>query len=295
MIPTFNCASYLGRTLESVLSQDAGSDQMQIEVVDDCSTKDDPESVVRKIGSGRVHFYKSSKNQGISRNFNLCIARSRGHLVHILHGDDYVLPTFYTRVAELALANPTVAFYCTRSFVVDEFGAIEGISPRVKSMEIPTRAAEEMYYTNPIRTPSVVVRRSFYEQNGGFLEGLSHVADWEMWVRSISRGTGIALNEPLCSYRAFASNDTGRLARSADNLREFLRLGKAWRDTALTDFDLPRFTRMVTACCEAQMELFSARGDTEAYRANLKLWRELAPTSRKFRLFAREVSRYFKH
>jgi glycosyltransferase involved in cell wall biosynthesis len=43
MIPTYNCASYLRETLASVLAQDLGSDVMQIEVVDDCSTQDDPE------------------------------------------------------------------------------------------------------------------------------------------------------------------------------------------------------------------------------------------------------------
>jgi glycosyltransferase involved in cell wall biosynthesis len=45
MIPTHNCARYLRETLTSVLAQDPGPDVMQIEVVDDHSTKDDPEQV----------------------------------------------------------------------------------------------------------------------------------------------------------------------------------------------------------------------------------------------------------
>jgi glycosyltransferase involved in cell wall biosynthesis len=40
MIPTFRCARFLRRTLDSVLSQDPGQDVMQIEVVDDCSNND---------------------------------------------------------------------------------------------------------------------------------------------------------------------------------------------------------------------------------------------------------------
>ena len=42
MIPTYNCAKYLRETLVSVLAQDPGPEQMQIEVVDDYSTKDEP-------------------------------------------------------------------------------------------------------------------------------------------------------------------------------------------------------------------------------------------------------------
>jgi GT2 family glycosyltransferase len=60
MIPTYNCANYLAQTLESVLAQDPGPERMQIEVIDDCSTKDDPEAVVREIGKGRVSFLQTT-------------------------------------------------------------------------------------------------------------------------------------------------------------------------------------------------------------------------------------------
>ena len=88
MIPTYHCARYLGETLRSVLAQDPGPDAMQIEVVDDHSTQDDPESVVREVGRGRVGFFRQPANVGITRNFATCITRSRGRLVHLLHGDD---------------------------------------------------------------------------------------------------------------------------------------------------------------------------------------------------------------
>jgi len=97
MIPTFNCAKYLRQTLESVLAQDPGPGLMQIEVVDDVSTKDDPEAVVREIGKGRVQFYRNGQNLGAIRNFNGCVQRAKGHWVHILHGDDAVLPGFIGR------------------------------------------------------------------------------------------------------------------------------------------------------------------------------------------------------
>ena len=64
MIPTYNCAHYLRETLASVLEQDPGIERMQIEVVDDCSTLDDPESVVKELGQGRVSFYRQPENVG---------------------------------------------------------------------------------------------------------------------------------------------------------------------------------------------------------------------------------------
>jgi len=90
MIPTFNCADYLRITLQSLLDQVPGPDEMQIEVVDDCSTKDDPEAVVQELGRGRVQFFRQPRNVGAIENFNTCVRRSRGHYVHLLHGDDLV-------------------------------------------------------------------------------------------------------------------------------------------------------------------------------------------------------------
>src|SRR5690349_2719971 len=98
MIPTYHCARFLGKTLESVLTQDPGPEMMQIEVVDDGSTLDDPERVVEEIGQGRVAFYRQPQNVGHTKNFETCLKRARGQVVHLLHGDDYVLPGFYQKL-----------------------------------------------------------------------------------------------------------------------------------------------------------------------------------------------------
>ena len=49
MIPTYNCARYLEADCACV-AQDPGPESMQIEVVDDHSTADDPEDVVARLG-----------------------------------------------------------------------------------------------------------------------------------------------------------------------------------------------------------------------------------------------------
>ena len=156
MIPTYNCAHYLRETLVSVLAQDPGPDIMQIEVVDDCSTRDDPEKVVSEVGQNRVKFYRQPQNVGYIRNFETCLRRSRGRLVHLLHGDDYVRDGFYSRLQRAFHESPQIgAAYC-RHIVADE----QGHWQRISELEQPEsgiliNSLERIVVRNPIQTPSV--------------------------------------------------------------------------------------------------------------------------------------------
>jgi glycosyltransferase involved in cell wall biosynthesis len=276
MIPTYDCAKYLRETLRSVLAQDLGRDRMQIEVVDDCSTNDDPEAVVNELGRGRVRFHRQKKNVGATRNFNTCVSRSAGHLVHILHGDDLVHPGFYAEMDGLAQRFPEAAMIVARSTYIDELGKVFGGSSFVDRYAICTRDVIPLYYGNPLRTPAVVIRRSFYEQHGGFCENLIHVADWEMWARAAGRGGAVMSNSFLASYREFGGNDTSRLRRTAENLRDYLRLAEIFSQNDL-NFDMKRFRQGVFSTATKQLRRFRQIGDAEAVAANRKLCDDLGP------------------
>lgn len=276
MIPTFNCAKYLRQTLESVLAQDPGPEQMQIEVIDDCSTKDDPEAVVREVGQGRVQFFRKPKNGGAIANFNTCIERSRGHLVHILHGDDYVLPRFYEEILRLRSLAPAEAFFGTRYFAVDESGVIQGVSERVVALEGGGKSAEGFYYSTATQFCGSVVSRRFFEEFGGFLSELVHTADCEMWTRAISLKGGSVSPQVLSCYRMFAENDTGRLMRTAENIRDGVRLNSILAHR-FSDFSVHRGTTRMALLARAQALRFESRGDTQAAEENWRMWRKLAP------------------
>src|ERR1035438_4192858 len=101
MIPAYNCSQYLTENIRSVLDQDRGEEQMQIEVVDDGSTDTDVKSLVEKIGNGRVRYYRQPLNVGSLRNFETCLNRATGHYIHLLHGDDKVENGFYEEIESL--------------------------------------------------------------------------------------------------------------------------------------------------------------------------------------------------
>jgi glycosyltransferase involved in cell wall biosynthesis len=274
MIPTYNCAAYLRRTLESVLAQVPGPLQMQIEVVDDVSTKDDPEPVVREVGKGRVQLHRHAENLGATRNLNECLRRSRGRWIHILHGDDYVLPRYYERVGKATAEYPDVAMISTLVFVVDEFGEICDLMARAKGLEKGNRDA--------LQFAGVVLARRFVEEAGGFAPNLVHVADWEMWVRALARNGAASVNEPLACYREFAGNDTSRLRKTGENLRDYLRAAERFRHT-VEGFNVERFRTKVASLAADQARRFRALGDEGGAAANRKLWRELTPWPRRVR------------
>lgn len=280
MIPTYNCASYLRHTLESVLAQDPGRAAMQIEVVDDCSTRDDPAAVVRDLGGGRVEFHRRPTNGGATRNFNTCIERSRGHLVHILHGDDLVFPGFYRRLGEVADRHPGRALFACRSTYIDEEGVIWGVTDRVRSLENGADDVRAFLYETPIRTPGVVVRRRFYEDHGGFLPALVHTADWEMWARAIAASGGVVLPDVLSHYREFSANDTSKLRRTADNLRDVERTFRLFAGR-YPAFDWKPAGERLARDAALQVGLFRRLGDREAHAANLAYYRATVPLPRR--------------
>jgi len=162
MIPTYNCARYLRETLASVLAQDPGPDVMQIEVVDDHSTRDDPEAVVREMGRGRVAFFRQSRNVGHVENFASCLRRSRGHLIHLLHGDDFVVDGFYRSLGRLFEAYPEIGAAFCRHTYIDPEGATLSVSELERDDSGVLEGWLEKIATGQrIATPSIAVRQRF--------------------------------------------------------------------------------------------------------------------------------------
>jgi glycosyltransferase involved in cell wall biosynthesis len=225
MIPVYNCGNYLEKTLLSVLRQDPGPDLMQIEVVDDCSTEDDPAAIVRDLSGTRVGIFRQPQNVGHTRNFDTCLQRSRGRLVHLLHGDDLVLNGFYRKLQNGFERHPEVGAAFCRHIYMDEFDNHLGLS----WLESPQCGVldnwlERIAVQQRIQTPSIVVRRKVYELLGGFDRRILFWGeDWEMWVRIAAHYAFWYEPEPLALYRQRSASLSAQSMRTGANIRDFRR------------------------------------------------------------------------
>lgn len=226
MIPSYNCPEYIVLTLKSVLAQDPGPAEMEIEVIDDCSPTDILAVLIEAgIDMNRVKFYRHAKGVGMVPNWNSCIERSCGQWVHILHQDDLVLPGFYqTMRANIEKADIGAAF--CRVIRIDEQGKHLYTSDLEQEK---TGILSKVKWLNRIGVESVIdpcmiiVKRETYEELGGFNSQLISVPDWEMWNRISNNYLVWYEIEPLACYRQSSNNNTSRVLVNGVLAQDFRR------------------------------------------------------------------------
>lgn len=215
IIPAYNYARYLNEAITSVLSQTHRN--FELIVVDDGST-DETRAIVSSFTDARVR-YVWQKNQGLSAARNRGIHESKYEFVAFLDADDVWKPTHLAAtLAEFVRSEPECALVATVSVRMDQDGH-----------EMPTRMARwsggrridvsEIVTRTRFMPSTTVVRRTAFEQCGGFDTGLRSSEDREMWIRIGARFTVVCLGEPTVLVRKHTSNMSKQADRMCQSMR----------------------------------------------------------------------------
>jgi GT2 family glycosyltransferase len=286
MIPTYNCASYLRETLASVLAQDLGPDVMQIAVVDDHSTQDDPAAVVEELGRGRVEFYRQPHNVGLVKNFQTTLELSRGKLIHQLHGDNLVRDDFYQKLQKSFLENPEIGAAFCRHIIMDEHSDWEHISvlEQQKSGVLPSSWLHLIAGFQRIQTPSIVVRREVYEKLGGFDYRLAIAEDWEMWVR-IAANYPIGYEvEPLAIYHKHSKSISNSNIKNGKYLQQMRKAVDVFQAYIPENSASEIYNHTLKNCAFYCLERADFLIDTSDGESTIKLIQEALKFSRSFKV-----------
>jgi glycosyltransferase involved in cell wall biosynthesis len=188
-ITCYKRLAYVERAIRSVLTQVTANPDVtwELEVVQD-GTDPVVGSGLRRLlegtGDPRVRLFAEAVQVGHPEIFNRALNRSRGHWVHILHDDDWVLPGFYEAVLEAAAAAPRVGAVFCHHVEVDVDGNERWVPPleRESPGEVENWVARIGVACRPA-CAGMVVRREVYERLGGFSSEVGSAWDWEMWKR----------------------------------------------------------------------------------------------------------------
>jgi glycosyltransferase involved in cell wall biosynthesis len=231
-VPTFNSAKYLVASLDSILVQDY--DNLEIIVSDNASSDKTVEILQGYAARGVIKLNIQPRNVGAGANFNRLIEMAQGDLVAIYHSDDLYAPDIVSAsVAEFA-AKPDIGLVGTMARVINGAGEQIASYHLPKSLQRLQRTDfsfdEAMLGTCGLRgnqgflvTPSVMVRRSMYDDLGMFDQSRFKAAcDYEMWLRIASRCRVGVIDRTLMSYRIHQNQGSQSEVRTNIELPDML-------------------------------------------------------------------------
>ncbi|GIV39095.1 MAG: hypothetical protein KatS3mg033_0895 [Thermonema sp.] len=181
IIPTYNRASFLARTLDSVLAQDF--QDFEVIVVDDGSTDHTREVVAPyEQREPRVrYFYKENGERAAARNFG--VRQAQGSYVTFLDSDDLYYPHCLSAAHAFLQRHQNCAWFALAYEIRDENGRLLSSQAKRKG-----NLAEQLFAGNLLSCIAVFVRRDIALKHP-FQEDrtLAGSEDWELWLRLAAR------------------------------------------------------------------------------------------------------------
>jgi glycosyltransferase involved in cell wall biosynthesis len=206
VIPTRNRPELLRLTLWCVLRQRDAA--VRAVVVDDGSTVD-TEAAVSAFADDRVRVIRHAVPQGVSAARNRGISEATTEWVAFCDDDDLWSPDKLVRQVESARAIQRDWVYAG-CVMVNRALEIRGGSspPGPEGMVAALRRCNAV----PAGASNVLVRTDLLRRVGGFDERLTHVPDWDLWLRLAAHGLPAWVPQPLVAYRMHAGNASLRTA-----------------------------------------------------------------------------------
>lgn len=266
-IPNYNYATYIGRTIRSVVEQDVTD--LEVVISDNAST-DDSVAVIEAVDDSRVHVWVNDRNLGFAPNLDCAGRRATGELMIMLSSDDLVRPgalTAYDRLfSEIgdaaAVVSSTVDVIDPDDAVIGAIGPdpdIWGSAPVARSLSdaVGARVLELSgpdllrrslsLMRNPFNFAATAYPRPLYEKVGGYGGGRTINPDkWFHWRLLAETDVAYFVDEPLFAYRWHPANQKAIQAKQGSL--------KLLVDDYLSTFELDEATLTSVGLTRADVE-----------------------------------------
>lgn len=211
LMASYNHARFIAQAIDSVLGQDYAD--WELIIADDASS-DDTLEVLAQYHDPRIRVFPFSVNrQHHMRNF--ARQQARGEYLAILNSDDLMLSGRLTAQVGYLDNNPQVAAVFTRVDFMDADGAPVSGHWMGDVFSAPNRSRHawlEHFFRrgNCLCLPSVMMRRTAFDEVGGFDPTLVQLSDFDLWIRLALRWELWILPQTLTAMRVLSG--TGNLS-----------------------------------------------------------------------------------
>ena len=215
VVPTRNRLDLLRLTLTSILRQ--RDVDLSVIVVDDGST-DDTRGLVSSFGDRRARVLRHPVSRGVSASRNVGASEATGEWVSFCDDDDLWSPEKLRRQVAAARTAGSDWAYSGCVHVNADLAMQESVPPL---SPLAMCDALHRYNAMPAGASNVIVRAEVFERLGGFDTRLTHLPDWDLWLRLAGHGLPACVSEPLVAYRLHAGNASFRTAEMLAELDGF--------------------------------------------------------------------------
>jgi len=195
--PNYNYAKYIGKAVESVVSQDYAD--IEHIIIDDGSTDNSVEEIekIDKEYPGRIKLIKQ-KNTGQTKALNVALSHVTGDIIGWLNSDDYFLPGTFSKIIELFINNPEL------DAVFGDINIVDNEDNFVKKIHYyPFCYASSVFigFGKEISSNAIFWKKELTDQVQGFDENFNTTMDSEYWSRLLYKRKLKHINLALASFR----------------------------------------------------------------------------------------------
>lgn len=201
IIPNYNYARYVGGAIDSALAQTYPD--VEVIVVDDGST-DATKDVLINYGNGITTV--SQQNQGVAAARNNGVAASSGEFIAFLDADDEWLPEKVEKQVAMLRSDPSLGLVHVGVEEIDPDSNV--LRDRLEGASGDATHELLMIGGRGILGggSGLMVRRTVFDEIGGFDVRLSTSADWDFFYQIARRHPVGFVSEVLLKYRVHTAN-----------------------------------------------------------------------------------------
>ena len=222
IIPSYNHSQYISQNITSIFNQTYGQENIQLIVIDDCSTDDSVIVVTELQKKFDFLFIVNKSNKGICKNINHCLTFVNGEYVCITGSDDYWCLDKLEQQVQYMEENPDVAVCSGNAIKVDSFG---NILPEKEQKQAPERTygfKEVIMRDFPFSTTLALIRKEVLDKVGNYDHKLK-IEDYYMWLKISHAGFKLhLLKQQIGYYRIHQHNTINKSILIYDEMRKIL-------------------------------------------------------------------------
>jgi glycosyltransferase involved in cell wall biosynthesis len=204
IIPTFNHAQFIAKSIESVLCQSYSN--LELIIVDNYS-EDNTRQVVQTFKDNRIHYYRFRNNGIIAASRNYGVIQSKGEVIAFLDSDDeWVKDKLNKQVKHLFCEG--ISCVCSNFSPIGDVNLWRNHLKFQNGQPFQDFLYNEIVLINPVINSSAIMFRDTYIKLNGLDEDPDFIAieDWDLWLRVCRMGNIRILSEPLVNYRIHENN-----------------------------------------------------------------------------------------